>query len=234
MHGHASATTHGLNLCLSMRPAEFLEANASELVGIVFATVPIYLDEASRRAVVGFLREAIAASDTFLKAFAAALIKCDPAKRSMQVSSAVNLQTATIQHQHVTDRTLCMQYVRRTINGSSHDRSVLPHTTQECVALLSWNSLLLRQLRLPAAAKAAARVVASQSGLLDSLLPHPQWARIAREPSSVLREKPALLEDYVAVARTGEQLACMHRWTTGLHCRSGFGAANLHQMRKCG
>lgn len=65
--------------------AEFLETNAAELVGIVFATLPVYRDAASRRAVIGFLREAVAASDAFLKTFAAALIRCDPTKRSNQV-----------------------------------------------------------------------------------------------------------------------------------------------------
>lgn len=76
--------------------------------------------------------------------------------------------------------------------------------------LLWWNDLLLRQLRLPAAAKAAARVVISQVGLLDSLCGHPDWPRIARVAGRLLREKPALLDDYVAAARSGEMFAEVH------------------------
>lgn len=74
--------------------------------------------------------------------------------------------------------------------------------------LLGWNSLLLQQLRLPAAAKAAARLVGSQAGLLDSLSDSgPPWSRVAAAPAAVLKAKPALLSDYTAlVTSSGEHL----------------------------
>lgn len=178
--------------------AEFLEANAEELVGIVFATLPVYRDSVSRRAVVGFLREAVAASDAFLKTFAAALIRCDPAKRSNQVHRQFD--------EHITSAyQLIYKWVCHPLICTMSTDS--PCCTQECIVLLSWNDLLLQQLRLPAAAKAAARIVISQVGLLDSLLGHPKWPRIARLAGAVLRDKPALLDDYVGVARSGEVFA---------------------------
>ncbi len=66
--------------------------------------------------------------------------------------------------------------------------------------LLGWNSMLLQQLRLPAAAKAAVRLIGSQAGLLDSLNDGgPPWSRVAAAPAAVLRAKPVLLSDYTAV-----------------------------------
>ena len=213
---------------MSARAAEFLEANAAELVGIVFATLPIYRDAQSRQAVLGFLREAIAASDVFLKAFAAALIKCDPAKRSQQVISCWNIHKWRFNCKksfNVFYASVFYNMMRACMHGgwpTAQQLATLPASmpqlsreatrcAQECVVLLSWNSLLLRQLRLPAAAKAAARVVASQAGLLDALLVRPEWQRIAALPGGVLREKPALLDDYVAVARaTGGATGSVH------------------------
>jgi hypothetical protein len=74
---------------------------------------------------------------------------------------------------------------------------------QECIVLLSWNDLLLWQLRLPAAAKAAARIVISQLIVLDSLVTHRKWPRITQRAGAVLRDKPTLLDDYVGAARAG-------------------------------
>lgn len=65
--------------------ADYVDEHAAELVHVVFATAPIYVDARSQRLVKAFLQEAIANSDSFLRAFAAALIKIDPAKRSKQV-----------------------------------------------------------------------------------------------------------------------------------------------------
>lgn len=74
--------------------------------------------------------------------------------------------------------------------------------------LLSWNDLLLWQLRLPAAAKAAARVVTSQLSVLDSLVAERKWPRITQRAGAVLRAKPALLDEYVGAARAGDTAAC--------------------------
>lgn len=190
--------------------AEFLDTNAAELVAIVFSTLPVYRDAASRQAVVGFLREAIAASDVFLKAFAAALIRCDPAKRSNQVQTSCPVCTST--HGHVFH-----QMVAPMISMGDGANQVCWTLwfllVQDCIVLLSWNDLLLRQLRLPAAAKAAARVVASQAGLLDCLVDHARWPSIVNAAGGILRDKPALLDDYVAVARSGETGAiCQREW----------------------
>lgn len=78
---------------------------------------------------------------------------------------------------------------------------------QECIVLLSWNDLLLWQLRLPAAAKAAARVVNSQLSVLDSLVTYRKWPRITQRAGAVLRDKPTLLDDYVGAARAGDTAA---------------------------
>ena len=69
--------------------ADFIDEHAAQFVNVVFATAPIYADARSQRLVKAFLQEAIAASDVFLRSFAAALIKFDPSKRSKQVCSIV-------------------------------------------------------------------------------------------------------------------------------------------------
>ena len=70
--------------------ADFLDEHAAELVHVVFATAPIYVDARSQRLVKAFLLEAIAASDVFLRTFAAALIKFNPSKRSKQVRALLS------------------------------------------------------------------------------------------------------------------------------------------------
>ena len=83
--------------------------------------------------------------------------------------------------------------------------------------LLAWNDLLLWQLRLPAAAKAAARVVSSQLSVLDSLVTYRRWPRITQRAGAVLRDKPTLLDDYVGAARAGDTATRNLHWHGQTH-----------------
>lgn len=88
-----------------------------------------------------------------------------------------------------------------------HQGANVLNVMQECFVLLRWNSLLLQQLRMPAAAKAAARLISSQAGLLDSLNDGgPPWSRVCAVATAVLRSKPILINDYLFVATsTGDR-----------------------------
>ena len=70
--------------------------------------------------------------------------------------------------------------------------------------LLRWSCLALEQLRLPAAAKAAARITAAQADPLEvlSAAGGVLWAAAARVPSRLLAVKPELLPEYLATAKS--------------------------------
>ena len=68
--------------------------------------------------------------------------------------------------------------------------------------LVQWSCILLAHLQLPAAQKAAGRIVAAQAGPLDALGAHGRYAasaagRLAR----LLRRKPELEAEYLAAIK---------------------------------
>jgi hypothetical protein len=74
--------------------AGFLAEHASELVELVFSTRPSYDDAESQRAVVNVLRAALQ-DESFLKAFAGALVRCEGPCASAQVLQCPRLQHST-------------------------------------------------------------------------------------------------------------------------------------------
>ena len=60
---------------LSVCPAGFLEANAAELVQLIFQTLPVYDSLVLQRAVLAFLRWCCLRNETFLKTVAGALVR---------------------------------------------------------------------------------------------------------------------------------------------------------------
>jgi hypothetical protein len=86
---HVSVTDNTLPADYELLLADFLNTYAPDLVSLVFATAPIYFDAKSQRMVEGFIQEAVANSDVFLKTFAAGLITFDASNRSKQVHSTL-------------------------------------------------------------------------------------------------------------------------------------------------
>lgn len=99
----------------------FVESNAAQLSSTIFSTLPLYSDLPSQRAVLATLRIALS-NETFLKTFAASLLRTDGAKVSRQ----------------------------------------------ESFILFLWSSAVLQALQLPAAAKAALKLLERQVRLLGA------------------------------------------------------------------
>ena len=85
-------------------------------------------------------------------------------------------------------------------------------SSQVCATLVRWSCLLLAQLHVPAAAKAAARIVAAQAQALDALVAAPgvPWASAVRAPARLLESKPELLPEYLAAAKATGARASQH------------------------
>ena len=68
--------------------------------------------------------------------------------------------------------------------------------------LLRWSSMVLEHLQLPAAAKAANRIIAAQAVPLETLSASNSvpWAAVVRAPNRLLSAEPALLPEYIAAA----------------------------------
>ena len=75
---------------------------------------------------------------------------------------------------------------------------------QDAAVILRWSCLVLEQLQLPAAAKAATRIIAAQAGPLETLSAsqYVPWAAVVRPLNRLLTAKPALLTEYIAAAQS--------------------------------
>lgn len=69
--------------------ADFLQENAAELAELAVATLPLYEDAQSQKAVLRVLQSALQ-QEPFLKAFAGTLVRYEGPRSSPQVSKALN------------------------------------------------------------------------------------------------------------------------------------------------